>query len=468
MDPRGGQCRARNVNTREVSLHAGHVGSPARQHLSNDREKSSYDARISSPKITQILLPNTRASEHSRSHLYHSGPDSGSELPSRRPGQQLHLPGSSVLYHGIIPMSGPQPTNRRGDVWLVGAGPSLSQDPEERPLQDSAPLDSVHKSSNETQQIRDRKLRECPAGWTLHQKHCYYHNTLQKSTWEGAEHDCAQRSNSHLTSVHSEADMSWLWKFAGKKPFWIGQCRARNVNTREVSLHAGHVGSPARQHLSNDREKSSYDAGISSPKITQILLPNTRASEHSRSHLYHYGPDSGSELPSRRPGQQLHLPGSSVLVRSFNFLKRKKGRKKKALITLGINEKYHGIIPMSGPQPTNRRGDVWLVGAGPSLSQDPEERPLQDSAPLDSVHKSSNETQQDRKLRECPAGWTLHQKHCYYHNTLQKSTWEGAEHDCAQRSNSHLTSVHSEADMSWLWKFAGKKPFWIGVTVISN
>ncbi|XP_063796520.1 FRAS1-related extracellular matrix protein 1-like isoform X2 [Pseudophryne corroboree] len=154
MDPRGGQCRARNVNTREVSLHAGHVGSPARQHLSNDREKSSYDAGISSPKITQILLPNTRASEHSRSHLNHSGLDSGSELPSRRPGQQLHLPGSSVLYHGIIPMSGPQPTNRRGDVWLVGAGPSLSQDPEERPLQDSAPLDSVHKSSNETQQIR--------------------------------------------------------------------------------------------------------------------------------------------------------------------------------------------------------------------------------------------------------------------------------------------------------------------------
>ncbi|XP_063796519.1 FRAS1-related extracellular matrix protein 1-like isoform X1 [Pseudophryne corroboree] len=175
-----------------------------------------------------------------------------------------------------------------------------------------------------------------------------------------------------------------------------GQCRARNVNTREVSLHAGHVGSPARQHLSNDREKSSYDAGISSPKITQILLPNTRASEHSRSHLNHSGLDSGSELPSRRPGQQLHLPGSSVLVRSFNFLKRKKGRKKKALITLGINEKYHGIIPMSGPQPTNRRGDVWLVGAGPSLSQDPEERPLQDSAPLDSVHKSSNETQQIR------------------------------------------------------------------------
>ncbi|XP_063796521.1 uncharacterized protein LOC134958092 [Pseudophryne corroboree] len=232
MDPRGGQCRARNVNTREVSLHAGHVGSPARQHLSNDREKSSYDAKMSSPKITQILLPNTRASEHSRSHLYHSGPDSGSELPSRRPGQQLHLPGSSVLYHGIIPMSGPQPTNRRGDVWLLGAGPSLSQDPEERPLQDSAPLDSVHKSSNETQQ--DRKLRECPAGWTLHQKHCYYHNTLQKSTWEGAEHDCAQRSNSHLTSVHSEADMSWLWKFAGKKPFWIALLSTIKLADRRV------------------------------------------------------------------------------------------------------------------------------------------------------------------------------------------------------------------------------------------
>ncbi|TMS20245.1 FRAS1-related extracellular matrix protein 1 [Larimichthys crocea] len=30
------------------------------------------------------------------------------------------------------------------------------------------------------------------------------------------------RFNSSLTSVRSRRDMSWLWRFAGRKPFWIG------------------------------------------------------------------------------------------------------------------------------------------------------------------------------------------------------------------------------------------------------
>ncbi|XP_075037866.1 FRAS1-related extracellular matrix protein 1-like [Mixophyes fleayi] len=209
VDPREGQCKAQNSNTREVSLHLGNMAGSARQHVSNDRGKSEDAGISSSPKITQIRLPNTRAAERSRSHHYHSG----SGLPSRGPGQQLSLPESSVIYHGII---GPQSTSRRGDVWLVGA------EAQERPLQDSVPPDSALQSSNETQQTLDRKPRKCPAGWTLHHKHCYYHSALQKSTWEGAERDCAQTPKSHLISVRSESDMRWLWKFAGKKPFWIG------------------------------------------------------------------------------------------------------------------------------------------------------------------------------------------------------------------------------------------------------
>ncbi|TDH08957.1 hypothetical protein EPR50_G00103520 [Perca flavescens] len=30
------------------------------------------------------------------------------------------------------------------------------------------------------------------------------------------------RFNSSLTGVRSRRDLAWLWKFAGRKPFWIG------------------------------------------------------------------------------------------------------------------------------------------------------------------------------------------------------------------------------------------------------
>ncbi|CAI9573402.1 unnamed protein product [Staurois parvus] len=79
------------------------------------------------------------------------------------------------------------------------------------------------------------------------------------------------------------------------------------------------------------------------------------------------------------------------------------------------------------------------------------------------MHQSNNGTQQREKPRRCPAGWTHHQKYCYYLNTQKKSTWEEAEQDCMEMPGSHLTSVHSQSAMRWLWKFANKKPFWIGL-----
>ncbi|KAG5850921.1 hypothetical protein ANANG_G00087500 [Anguilla anguilla] len=63
----------------------------------------------------------------------------------------------------------------------------------------------------------------------------------------------------------------------------------------------------------------------------------------------------------------------------------------------------------------------------------------------------------------CPPGWVPHEENCY---TLSPGTasWTSAQQSCASLFDSHLVSVSSRMDMKWLWKFAGKQPFWIGLT----
>uniref|UniRef100_A0A8P4KJE7 Fras1 related extracellular matrix 1b n=1 Tax=Dicentrarchus labrax TaxID=13489 RepID=A0A8P4KJE7_DICLA len=57
----------------------------------------------------------------------------------------------------------------------------------------------------------------CSDGWTHYRRRCYTRSSSVAS-WASAERTCSFS----LTSVRSRRDMSWLWKFAGKKPFWIG------------------------------------------------------------------------------------------------------------------------------------------------------------------------------------------------------------------------------------------------------
>ncbi|XP_056271075.1 FRAS1-related extracellular matrix protein 1-like [Pseudoliparis swirei] len=42
------------------------------------------------------------------------------------------------------------------------------------------------------------------------------------ASWASAERSCSLLLNSSLTSVRSRRDVVWLWKFTGRKPFWIG------------------------------------------------------------------------------------------------------------------------------------------------------------------------------------------------------------------------------------------------------
>ncbi|XP_040896305.1 FRAS1-related extracellular matrix protein 1b isoform X2 [Toxotes jaculatrix] len=61
----------------------------------------------------------------------------------------------------------------------------------------------------------------CPDGWTHYRRRCYI-LSWSVASWASAERTCSLLYNSSLTSVRSRRDMTWLWKFAGKKPFWIG------------------------------------------------------------------------------------------------------------------------------------------------------------------------------------------------------------------------------------------------------
>ncbi|XP_056388905.1 FRAS1-related extracellular matrix protein 1-like [Hyla sarda] len=200
-DLRQGQCRSQDPKPEPFLYHAIVGGSRGHQ-LSTDEGRLA-----TSPKITQILLSNPDTSDRFRN----------GDPADARPRPQRRFPGSSILYQGITSNGAGQ--SRRGDIWLVGAPHDLTIRAE-RPLQDSAVTDSADQKINKTK--KDEKLRRCPAGWKLHQESCYYISTQQKSTWEGAERRCAQMEGGHLTRVPSEAVMKWLWKFADKKPFWIG------------------------------------------------------------------------------------------------------------------------------------------------------------------------------------------------------------------------------------------------------
>uniref|UniRef100_A0A665VGY6 Fras1 related extracellular matrix 1b n=1 Tax=Echeneis naucrates TaxID=173247 RepID=A0A665VGY6_ECHNA len=58
----------------------------------------------------------------------------------------------------------------------------------------------------------------CPDGWTHYRRRCYILSSSVAS-WASAKTTCSLLT---LTSMRSRKDMTWLWKFAGKKPFWIG------------------------------------------------------------------------------------------------------------------------------------------------------------------------------------------------------------------------------------------------------
>ncbi|XP_035509431.1 FRAS1-related extracellular matrix protein 1b [Morone saxatilis] len=107
------------------------------------------------------------------------------------------------------------------DLWSRSTRGRLLQ---ELPVGDPPQMD--HPEPRHHPELRQRKTgrsvsSSCPDGWTHYRRRCYTRSSSVAS-WASAERTCSLLFNSSLTSVRSRRDMSWLWKFAEKKPFWIG------------------------------------------------------------------------------------------------------------------------------------------------------------------------------------------------------------------------------------------------------
>ncbi|XP_049444192.1 FRAS1-related extracellular matrix protein 1b [Epinephelus fuscoguttatus] len=141
-------------------------------------------------------------------------------------GLKVHLSGDRRseekvwTFHSLTPLRLEE--LKPGDAgwsWLPHGG--LLQD---LPVGDPPQMD--HPELRHHPELRQRKTGKlvsssCPDGWTHYRRRCYIVSSSVAS-WASAERSCSLLFNSSLTSVRSRRDMTWLWKFAGRKPFWIG------------------------------------------------------------------------------------------------------------------------------------------------------------------------------------------------------------------------------------------------------
>ncbi|XP_070816237.1 FRAS1-related extracellular matrix protein 1b [Chaetodon trifascialis] len=164
---------------------------------------------------------------HSRQHPGASTGSTGSSGHTvRHGGLKVHLSGERRseekvwTFHSLTPLRLEE--LKPGDVgWSQSPHSHLLQ---ELPVRDPPQMD--HPELRLHPELRQRKTGKsvsssCPDGWTHYRRRCYILSSSVAS-WASAERTCSLLLNSSLTSVRSRRDMTWLWKFAGRKPFWIG------------------------------------------------------------------------------------------------------------------------------------------------------------------------------------------------------------------------------------------------------
>nr|XP_008107568.1 PREDICTED: FRAS1-related extracellular matrix protein 1 isoform X5 [Anolis carolinensis] len=129
---------------------------------------------------------------------------------------------------------------------------------------------------------------------------------------------------------------------------------------------------------------------------------------------------------------------------------------------------YQGITP-SGEEVSSSLHSENHTTARESFSdlsfhlQSQQDHPQEDLDVKSKPIPLQTNTKQRTKSRKCPSSWTLRDKYCYILSSTSNATWESAEKACRKWSNGHLTSVHSPNEMAWLWNFANKQSFWIGL-----
>ncbi|XP_074492745.1 FRAS1-related extracellular matrix protein 1b isoform X1 [Sebastes fasciatus] len=182
--------------------------------------------------------PQDQANPGSYSHIhYHSRQQPGTSTGStgstgsighrvRHGGLKVHLSGERRseekvwMFHSLTPLRVEE--LKPGDAGWSRSPHSRS--PLDLRVRDSPQMD--HPEPRHHPELRQRKTGKsvsssCPDGWTHYRRRCYIVGSSVAS-WASAERSCSLLFNSSLTSVRSRRDMTWLWKFAGRKPFWIG------------------------------------------------------------------------------------------------------------------------------------------------------------------------------------------------------------------------------------------------------
>ncbi|XP_061636386.1 FRAS1-related extracellular matrix protein 1b [Phyllopteryx taeniolatus] len=107
----------------------------------------------------------------------------------------------------------------------MAAPPAGGATQESRP--GNAPQTDRATSGKKEAELRHRKTgrspsSRCDEGWTHHRGRCYLASSSVSSR-ASAERSCSFLSDSGLPSVRSRRQLVWLWRFGGKKPFWIAQ-----------------------------------------------------------------------------------------------------------------------------------------------------------------------------------------------------------------------------------------------------
>ncbi|KAK9967605.1 hypothetical protein ABG768_001992 [Culter alburnus] len=131
--------------------------------------------------------------------------------------------------------------------------------------------------------------------------------------------------------------------------------------------------------------------------------------------------------------------------------------------------RFHGLIPVrleekAAVPRVHSELEITPIWTWPGYATDAEsvETPQRDSASF--VIDSGVQQHKSQKSVSigCPNGWTHYRMNCYVLGPGVAS-WSSAQHAC-MLLESQLSSIHSKADMKWIWKFAGKQSFWIGLT----
>nr|XP_020464816.1 FRAS1-related extracellular matrix protein 1-like [Monopterus albus] len=145
----------------------------------------------------------------------------GRQLPGTRNGSNGHrVRHGAQRFHSLTPLR-LEELRPGNTAWSWSPPSGLLQ---ELPVGDAPQMDRP--SPRHHMELRQHKTGKspsslCPDGWTHYRRHCYILSS-SVATWTSAERSCSLLFNSSLTSVQSRRDMTWLWKFAGRKPFWIG------------------------------------------------------------------------------------------------------------------------------------------------------------------------------------------------------------------------------------------------------